>query len=877
MATLQWRDLWTLYCPDLNRDGLDKCAWIQSGPMQWPSEGNTPVEFCDWLSRLYSAHMTEAHRKTYGQFFTPPTIARFMAGLSAPLDAGAWVVEPGAGTGVLIAALAEHLARQKNCREWRITAYETESALQPALKLALGYIRHWLNEQGINFSFEVRPDDFILANVALLHPAPLLESSDTQPSPQLIISNPPYFKIPKADPRVAVMAGVVHGQPNLYALFMAASAKLLQPEGQLIFITPRSFCSGPYFRQFRKWFFEIVAPERIHLFGSRTDAFERDDVLQENIILAGTKTSTQRDLVGISTSDGAGDLDRATVQRVPLHDLLDLDSPEAVLSIPTGPADTSIREIFNRWPDRLRTLGLEISTGPIVPFRTRGLVNEAGDAATAPVVWVQHVGRMTVTWPLVHLAKPQWIRIGMDTQNLLLPNTNFVLVRRFSPKEENSRITAAPYLRGDLPSEFLGVENHVNYVHKPRGGLSRTETLGFAAFLNSRWVEHYFRISSGNTQVSATEMRNLPLPPLEKIRRIGERLQEADGISKVALVNQLVGEELDLPMDVSNGNGGHMTKIEEAKDLLKALGLPPAQRNELAALTLLALANLAETDSWQKAQRRSIRIHDMILFIEQDYHKRYAENTRETFRRQVLHQFEQARIVDRNPDDPSLPTNSPRTHYALSEAVLPVLQGYGTKAGQRWLEKFRAEQGTLVELYQQRRRQSMIPLKDLSGREFRLSPGRHNQLQVAVIEEFAPRFAPGAKLLYLGDAANKILLLDVKALQRLGFPVDKHGKLPDIVLYSPRRKWLFLIEVVTSHGPVSPKRYRELEALLSKCPVGRVYVSVFPALKEYVHHARNIAWETEIWIAEAPDHLIHYNGDKFIGPRRPPKSRRKAK
>jgi len=330
-------------------------------------------------------------------------------------------------------------------------------------------------------------------------------------------------------------------------------------------------------------------------------------------------------------------------------------------------------------------------------------------------------------------------------------------------------------------------------------------------------------------------------------------------------------------MDLPSGNGGHMPKIEEAKDLLNALGLPPAQRNELAALTILALANLTEADAWHKAQRRSIRIHDMILFVEQNYHKRYAENTRETFRRQVLHQFEQARIVDRNPDDPTLPTNSPRTHYALSEAVLPVIQGYGTKAGQRLVEKFRTEQGTLLELYLHRRRQSMIPLKDPSGREFHLSPGKHNQLQVAVIEEFAPRFAPGAKLLYLGDAANKILFLDVKALQRLGFPIDKHGKLPDIVLYSSKRKWLFLIEVVTSHGPVSPKRYRELEALLSKCPAGRRYVTAFPDLKEYPRHVRDIAWETEIWIAEAPDHLIHYNGDKFIGPRQPASRKGKQK
>ncbi len=146
-----------------------------------------------------------------------------------------------------------------------------------------------------------------------------------------------------------------------------------------------------------------------------------------------------------------------------------------------------------------------------------------------------------------------------------------------------------------------------------------------------------------------------------------------------------------------------------------------------------------------------------------------------------------------------------------------------------------------------------------------------------MIEEFAPRFAPGARLLYLGDAANKILLYDTNALQRLGVPVDKHGKLPDIVLYSPNRKWLFLIEVVTSHGPVSPKRHRELETLLHKCPAGRVYVSVFPDFKEYLRHVRDIAWETEIWIAEAPDHLIHYNGDKFMGPRRPPKSKRRAK
>jgi adenine-specific DNA-methyltransferase len=355
-----------------------------------------------------------------------------------------------------------------------------------------------------------------------------------------------------------MMAEVVHGQPNIYALFMAAAAKMLKPDGQLIFITPRSFCSGPYFRQFRRWFFQIVSLEHIHVFESRTEAFSRDEVLQENIILTAKKASSQSDFVEISSSHGTQDLANPRSRHVPLVEVLDLRSTEAVLSIPIEPVDSVIREIFSRWPDRLRSLGLEISTGPIVPFRTTALVTEGDSVMSAPVVWVQHVGRMAVTWPLLHFNKPQWIRIKSDTHHLLLPNTSFVLIRRFSPKEDNSRITAAPYLKGELPSEFIGVENHVNYLHRPGGSLNNTEVLGLAAFLNSRWVDHYFRLSSGNTQVSATELRDLPLPPLEKIRRIGEQLQQAKDVSHVALVNQVVSAELGLPLDLPNGNGGHM-------------------------------------------------------------------------------------------------------------------------------------------------------------------------------------------------------------------------------------------------------------------------------------------------------------------------------
>ncbi|MDE3088948.1 MAG: Eco57I restriction-modification methylase domain-containing protein [Chloroflexota bacterium] len=860
----EWRDLWELYCPDLSRDELDSCDWLQRVSTQWLIDDISPVEFSDRLGQAYSDNADALHRKAHGQFFTPPGIARFMAGWSSQFSPGARVIDPGAGVGILLAALAEHIAKEANCSEWHATAYETDVALRPALEITLGYIRHWLNRRNIHFTFEATPEDFILSNTSVLRPTPMFGTAQAETAPHLVIANPPYFKLPKTDHRVAVLREVVNGQPNIYALFMAAAAKLLQSDGQLIFITPRSFCSGPYFRQFRKWFFHCVALERLHLFESRTEAFERDKVLQENVIIAARKTSVQRDSVEISSSHGAEGLDTTVAKLVPLDQVLDLSSPEVMLNIPLGPSDSAVREAFNQWNDRLHAFGLDISTGPIVPFRTAALVSDRGDFKTAPVLWVQHVERMAITWPLMRFAKPQQIRVEPDTRALLLPNANYVLVRRFSPKEENSRITAAPYFKDSLPSDFLGIENHINYLHRPGASLSIVEAVGFAAFLNSRWVDQYFRLSSGNTQVSATELRNLPLPPFGKILGIGERLLHSDGVSQIALMNQVVGEELDLPLELTNG--GHMSKIEEAKDLLNALGLPPAQRNELAALTLLALAGLTETDSWEKAQRRSIRIHDMIVFVEQNYHKRYAENTRETFRRQVLHQFEQARLVDLNPDDPDLATNSPRTHYAISEALLPIVRNYGTKTGQRHLEKFRSEQGTLLAVYQKRRAQHLIPLRDQSGREYRLSPGKHNQLQVAALEQFAPRFAPGAKLLYLGDAAHKTLVMDVDGLTKVGFPANKHNKLPDVVLYLPTKKWLFLIEVVTSHGPVSPKRYQELERMLAKSPVGRVYVSVFPDFREFNRHTRNTAWETEVWIAEAPDHLIHYNGDKFMGP-----------
>jgi len=304
--------------------------------------------------------------------------------------------------------------------------------------------------------------------------------------------------------------------------------------------------------------------------------------------------------------------------------------------------------------------------------------------------------------------------------------------------------------------------------------------------------------------------------------------------------------------------------IEEAKIILKCMGLPPRQCNEISALTLLALANIKQTDPWNKTKPVRLRIHDILLFAAKEYGREYAENTRETVRRQVIHQFEQAGIIDRNPDESDLATNSPRTHYALKDEVVSLIRIHGKRSWEGRLKNFINEKGTLLEIYRKKRKSVLIPVRISSHKQIKLSPGKHNQLQADIIERFAPIFAPGAYLLYLGDTAQKILHLDEKKMSEIGIPVRRHDKLPDVFLYQVEANRIFLIEAVTSHGPISPKRYYELEKMISKVKATSIYVSAFPDFKEFRRHITEIAWETEVWIAEIPDHLIHFNGDRFF-------------
>jgi hypothetical protein len=250
----------------------------------------------------------------------------------------------------------------------------------------------------------------------------------------------------------------------------------------------------------------------------------------------------------------------------------------------------------------------------------------------------------------------------------------------------------------------------------------------------------------------------------------------------------------------------------------------------------------------------------------QHYDKEYAPNTRETVRRQTMHQFCDAGIALYNPDQPDRPVNSPKAVYQIEPAALSLLRSHGTPAWHDALTDYLTERETLVARYAKEREQNRIPVEIAPGRKIALSPGEHSELIRAIIEEFAPRFAPGSVLVYAGDTGYKWGYFDAPLLAKLGVDVEAHGKIPDVVLHYTAKDWLLLVESVTSHGPVDGKRHAELAKIFAASTAGLVYVTAFPNRAVMSRYLGDIAWETEVWVADAPSHLIHFNGAHFLGP-----------
>lgn len=503
-------------------------------------------------TRGYISQVALSDRKAIAQVFTPLPIAQFMAARVCEIGERFHFIDAGSGVGMLTAAMCERIAPMPKPRSVHAELYEVDPAVRPAAQATMLECQSFLAEHGHDLSITLHDEDFVLRRptTSLFSPSPQTEYAD------VVLMNPPYSKLSKDSPQARAFAEIVHGQPNVYALFMAAAVELLRPGGELIAITPRSFCNGLYFREFRRWLLSRMSLRHIHLFESRRATFKDSDVLQESIITVAAKQTKQSPNVLVSCSHGAN-LEESEATPRSVSSIIHDPCGACVIRFPASPMDLGVIRVVESWSATFAERGLRISTGPVVAFRaTKYLLNTMDEGDAIPLFSIHNVRPFATVWPVAKGTKPVGFRATPASAALLIPARNYVFLRRFSAKEEDRRLTASPY----IPTEAeklrpVALENHLNYVTHQERELTSAEVHGLVAVFNSALLDRYFRILSGNTQVNATEIRAIPFPELTAIAEIGERVGSNVGADR-AQIDNTVMEVLRVSTSVLNGAAG---------------------------------------------------------------------------------------------------------------------------------------------------------------------------------------------------------------------------------------------------------------------------------------------------------------------------------
>lgn len=815
------------------------------------------------LDRLrLSTALDPVDRAEFGQYLTPAPVAQQLAAMLTPLHGEVRILDPGAGIGSLAAALIRQLLRQEQLPSGIVLeAYEVADAMMPGLHRTIEACDQLCEHAGVDFHVTVHREDFLAAGAAAAQSG--LFGPRIGPIDAAII-NPPYRKIAMRSMERGLCRQIGLETTNLYTAFLAVAAALLASDGQMAAIVPRSFANGTYFRPFRDWFTKLMAFTRFHVYDSRKHAFADDDVLQENVLFSATKTQSPPATVTL-TSSADPSADDATLRDVPYSELISPTDPLKVIHLIPDEVNHRVAQRVASLACDLDALGLAVSTGRVVDFRATEFVRRDAQSGTVPLIYPGHLRAGQVQWPMASGKKPNALLQTRESQELMVPEGLYVLTKRFSSKEERRRVVAALYDPANVRGGPVGFENHLNYFHRDGSGLSRDEALGLRAFLNSTLVDLYFRQFSGHTQVNAGDLRRLRYPSGGQLQRLASRAGAAD-IGQEAL-DRIVDEEL-FAVTGQEGDDPVRTnqRVNEAVQILRALDFPRGQLNERSGLTLLALLGLAPNQDWAEASDPLMGITPMMDFFRTQYGKEYAPNTRETVRRSTVHQFVEDGLVITNPDEPKRPTNSPLSVYQIEPSGLELIRTYGTAEWEQSLEAYLASRETLRQRYAAERAMSRLPLTLPDGTEFTLSGGGQNVLVAEIINSFCPRWAGGGIVLYVGDTDEKFAHIDTEELERLGIVVEEHGKMPDVIVYDRENEWLLLIEAVTSHGPVDGKRRLELQRLFSSSTAPVIYVTAFLDRRAMVKYLPDIAWETEVWCASDPTHMIHFNGPRYLGP-----------
>jgi adenine-specific DNA-methyltransferase len=809
------------------------------------------------INRIYlSSRLDLKQRSELGQFLTPVSVASFMARQFSNLSGNISLLDPGAGVGALTAAFVERiLANPNQVKSCFITAYEVEAIFISSLRQCLVECCVALENKGIKANYCLHEASFIKAFTEIN--LPLFTNSSISFTHAIL--NPPYKKINSQSVEKKILSRLGIETVNLYSAFVWLTVLQLAEDGEIVAITPRSFCNGAYFRPFRKELLEKMGLKKIHIFESRSTAFAEDKVLQENIIFHAIKTKIKPDHVEITRNYETELDDFSEFRYVPYSEVVETNDSERFIHIVTNSLEDSLRVQMNKFSSTLNEIGLEVSTGPVVDFRLKSALRTGWDEQSVPLLYPEAIKVGKVLFPPRNPRKAIAIEQNQETRKWLVPSGWYVLTKRFSAKEEKRRVVAAVCSPLDAP--VLGIENHLNYYHAQGQGMNPDLARGLAAFLNSTLFDSYFRQFSGHTQVNATDLRRIKYPKKDDLILLGSQI--GDSHFEQEQLDQVVHKTLSIMSEATNAIQASK-RIEEALAILKHINAPKQQQNERSALCLLALADIRPQTPWHQATAPRRRITEMMDWFRDYYGKQYAPNTRETVRRQTMHQFVQMGIVVENPDRPDRPINSPQWCYQLHQQALSLLKSYGSEA---WEEARRNYAISVTNLLQDRNRNiPIIPVSLPNGQAIQLSSGGQNILIKDILESFCPRFTPGGFVLHVGDAGDKFIINETQKFREMGIELNPHGKMPDIVVYYEQQDWLVLIEAVTSHGPVNLKRRNELKQLFQSSNKGLVFVTAFPSRKEMTRYLAEISWETEVWVADQPDHMIHFNGERFLGP-----------
>ncbi|MBD2505628.1 BsuBI/PstI family type II restriction endonuclease [Anabaena azotica] len=812
----------------------------------------------DFLRSVARLKQEKKQKATLGQFLTPSPVATLMAGMFNKVNLPQIrILDAGAGIGSLLAAFVVELCNKQNqTKEVDIVAYEIDPFLVKYLRHILNLCAEKCQIAGISLHYEIKEKDFIEDAAKILQPN-LFKNIQNSSFTHAII-NPPYLKINSNSKFRTLLRSLGLETSNLYTGFIAATSLLLQPEGELVSISPRSFCNGPYFKDFRRMFLEMMALNHIHLFESRQEAFN-DEILQETVIIHAVKQKQKLDNVLITTSTSVDDdfiMSNSLEYKEVVHPN---DSQQIIHIIPDKLSQEAIQKIAS-FTYSLEDLELTVSTGRVVDFRAKEFLRLSLDEDCVPLIYPVNLSKGYIEYPAI-TKKHQALLNTEQTTSLLVPNEHYVLTKRFSSKEEKKRVVAAVYNADKIFHSWVGFENHLNYFHHNGKGLNINLARGLSAYLNSTIIDTFFRLFNGHTQVNATDLRILKYPNLEQLISLGEQIGEK--LVSQEEIDYLIEELLSMNSQSEHDIIAIKTRIDEALQILSLLGFPRSQLNERSALTLLCLLGLKPHDPWQSASSPLMGISPIMEFMAQHYGKNYKPNTRETVRRQTVHQFLDAALIVTNPDNAERPTNSPKTVYQIEESALELLRTYKTTEWEKSLSTYLSSIETLKEQYAQERELKRIPIV-IEGEIITLSPGGQNILIEKIIKEFAERFTPGGKLIYVGDTDEKFAYFNESALKDLGVTINSHGKMPDVIIYHIKNNWLVLIEAVTSHGPINPKRKRELDTLFANIKIPLVMVTTFLSRKAMVEYLPEVAWETDVWVAEDATHLIHFNGEYLL-------------